>query len=127
MKRLILACIVSIGLGSCEKETYVDYVVDNQSASSVFIDGRSIIHATEIALAINPSEAKTVLHWKKFGKQSDLFEPTSMFGDDLIITNSTGDTLQKDYRLLTNWSSNLQDDRAVISHRYVLVVADADF
>jgi hypothetical protein len=57
----------------------------------------------------------------------NVFEPTSMFGNDLIITNASGDTLAKDYKLLSNWTSDVDDQRTVANHEYILVITDADF
>ena len=76
---------------------------------------------------INPSEKKDVAAWSKRGKETDYFEPTSMFGNDLLITNATGDTLTKDYKLLSNWTSDVDYQRALASHEYVLVITDTDF
>lgn len=127
MQKWIGACLLLIGLCACEKETYVAYVVENQSATTVTVDGRSIIHGSDITLDINSATQKTIAHWKKYGKQTALFEPTSVFGDDLVITNAQGDTLRKDYKKLENWIAELQDARAVVSHAYILRITDADF
>jgi hypothetical protein len=50
-----------------------------------------------------------------------------MFGEDLIITNSTGETLTKDYKLLSNWTSDIGDNRTVTNHEYILVITNSDF
>jgi hypothetical protein len=50
-----------------------------------------------------------------------------MFGDDLVITNASGDRLNKDYKLLSNWISDINNARAVAVHEYVLIINDADF
>ena len=50
-----------------------------------------------------------------------------MFGNDLIITNTSGDTLAKDYKFLSNWISDVDVQRAEASHEYILVITDADF
>ena len=68
-----------------------------------------------------------ITNWSKRGIQSDLFEPTTMFGNDLLIINSNSDTLQKDYKLLSNWQSSVDDERKTVSHDYILVITDADF
>ena len=70
---------------------------------------------------------KDVAVWSKRGKQTEYFEPTAMFGNDLVITNASGDTLTKDYKVLSNWTSEVDDQRAVASHEYILVITDADF
>lgn len=116
-----------IFLGSCEKQTYVNYYLDNQSSSEVVINGTDIIHSTGVDHTIPGNEKKIITHWSKRGLQTDLFEPTIMFGNDLVITNSSGDTLQKDYKILSNWQSNVADQRKTASHDYILVVTDADF
>lgn len=121
---LVLGLIL---LSSCEKETYVDYYIHNQSSSVITVEGSNIIHSTHIDQTIIPDEKKDISSWKKFGKETGLFEPTSMFGNDLVITNASGDTLTKDYRSLSNWTSDVENARAVASHEYVLIVTDSDF
>lgn len=127
MKQASILFLAIILLSSCEKETYLDYYIDNQSSSVIAVDGSNIIHSTDIDQTINPNEKKDVATWSKRGKQTDYFEPTAMFGNDLIITNALGDTLTKDYKLLSNWTTDVDDQRAVASHEYILVITDADF
>ena len=127
MKQLSVLFLAVIFFTSCEKETYIDYYVYNQSSSKISVSGENIIAASDIDKTINPSEKKDIAAWSKRGKQTDYFEPTSMFGNDLVITNAAGDTLTKDYKLLSNWTSEIDDHRAVASHEYVLVITDADF
>ena len=127
MKQVSILFLAVILLSSCEKETYLEYYIDNQSSSVITVDGSDIIHSTDIDQTINPNEKKDVAAWSKRGKQTDFFEPTAMFGSDLVITNASGDTLTKDYKLLSNWTSDLDDQRTVASHEYILVITDADF
>lgn len=127
MKQVSILFLAVILLSSCEKETYLEYYIDNQSSSVITVDGSDIIHSTDIDQTINPNEKKDVATWSKRGKQTDFFEPTAMFGSDLVITNASGDTLTKDYKLLSNWTSDLDDQRTVASHEYILVITDADF
>ena len=114
-------------LSSCEKETFVDYYIDNQSSSVISVDGTNIITSNDIDKTIHPNEKKDLAVWSQRGKQTDFFEPTSMFGNDLIITNNSVDTLAKDYKLLSNWTSDVDDQRTVANHKYILVITDADF
>lgn len=127
MKRVSILFFATIFFSSCEKETYLDYYIDNQSSSVITVDGTNIIASTDIDKTINPNEKKDVAAWSKLGKQTDFFEPTAMFGNDLLITNASGDTLTKDYKLLSNWTSDVDDQRAVANHDYILVITDADF
>ena len=114
-------------LSSCEKETIVDYYIDNQSSSVISVDGTNIITSSNISKTIDPNEKRDIADWTKRGKTTDLFEPTSMFGNDLVITNASGDTLKKDHKLLSNWTFNVDDQRTVADHDYILVITDADF
>ena len=127
MKQVSIIFLAVILLSSCEKETYLDYYIDNQSSSVITVDGSDIIHSSVIDQIINPNEKKDVAAWSKLGKQTGFFEPTAMFGSDLVITNASGDTLIKDYKLLTNWAADVDDQRSVASHEYILVITDADF
>ena len=114
-------------LSSCEKETFVDYYIDNQSSSVISVDGTNIITSNDIDKTIHPNEKKDLAVWSQRGKQTDFFEPTSIFGNDLLITNASGDTLAKDYKLLSNWTSDVDEQRTVANHEYILVITDADF
>ena len=127
MKKIAFLLITLFTLSSCEKETYLDYYIDNQSSIVINVDGSDIIHSTDIDQTIKPNEKKDVAAWSKRGKQIEFFEPTTMFGDNLIISNAPGDTCTKDYKLLSNWTSEVDDQRAVASHEYILVITDADF
>ncbi len=127
MRQVSILIFTLFFLSSCEKETFVDYYIDNQSSSVITVDGTNIIASSDIDKTINPNEKKDVAVWSKLGKQTDFFEPTSMFGNDLIVTNTSGDTLAKDYKLLSNWTSDVDDQRTVANHEYILVITDADF
>jgi hypothetical protein len=127
VKQVLNLLLAIILLSACEKETYLDYYVYNQSSSAIIVDGFNIIHSTDIFQTIEPNVRKDVAAWYTRGKQTALFEPTAIFGDDLIITNTSGDTLTKDYKLLSNWTSDVDDQRTVASHEYILVITDTDF
>ena len=127
MRQVSILIFALFFLSSCEKETFVDYYIDNQSSSVISVDGTNIIASSDIDKTINPNEKKDVAFWSKRGKQTDFFEPTSMFGNDLIITNNSVDTLAKDYKLLSNWASDVDDQRTVANHEYILVITDSDF
>ena len=127
MRQVSILIFALFFLSSCEKETFVDYYIDNQSSSVISVDGTNIIASSDIDKTINPNEKKDVAFWSKRGKQTDFFEPTSMFGNDLIITNNSVDTLAKDYKLLSNWTSDVDDQRTVANHECILVITDADF
>ena len=127
MNRYIVFIIVVFGFSSCEKETYVDYSVENNSASTIMLHGSNIIHSTVIDLTMESGERQVIAAWSNRGKSTDLIEPTSIFGSDLIITNSDGDTLIKDYKVLSNWISLIDETSGTASHKYVLKISDLDF
>ena len=127
MKQLSILILGLIVFSSCEKGTYVDYYIHNQSSSVITLNGSNIIHSTAIDQTVSPNVKKDVSGWSKRGKQTDYFEPTTMFGDYLVITNVLGDTLTKDYKMLSNWISDVDASRAVANHEYILVITDSDF
>lgn len=127
MKKYIYLSIIIFTLSSCEKETFVEYYIDNQSSLKINIKGSDIIHSTSIEREIEHGEKKEVSNWTKRGKEINYFEPVSMFGHDLIITNFSGDTLIKDYKVLSNWSSDVTERKASANHKYTLVISDMDF
>ena len=127
-KKFIFSILLSIlFFSSCEKETYVDYYIENQSSGVITVGGSDIIHSTEIARTINPNENMNIATWSKRGIQTDLFEPTVIFGNSLVITSASGDTILKDYKILENWTSDVDDNRNVAEHKYYFVVKDFDF
>ena len=128
MRQVSILIFALFFLSSCEKETFVDYYIDNQSSSVISVDGTNIIASSDIDKTINPNEKKRrCIFGVNVENKTDFFEPTSMFGNDLIITNNSVDTLAKDYKLLSNWTSDVDDQRTVANHKYILVITDADF
>jgi len=127
LRQLTFLIFASTLLSSCEKETFIEYYIDNQSSTSIIIDGTDIIHSTDLDQTISSREKMRITNWSKRGLQTDLFEPTTMFGNNMLIINSNGDTLQKDYKALSNWQSNVDGQRKTASHDYSLVVTDVDF
>ncbi len=97
MKQVSILFLAVVLLSSCEKETYLDYYIDNQSSSVITVDGSDIIHSTDIDQTINPNLKKDVAAWSKRGKQTDFFEPTAMFGNVMVFTNAAGYTFTKYY------------------------------
>ena len=91
------------------------------------LTAQTLLPQTTLTKRLIRTKKKDVAVWSKRGKQTDFFEPTSMFGNDLIITNASGDTFAKDYKLLSNWTSDVDDQRTVANHEYILVITDADF
>lgn len=120
----VLLLIVSSG---CETETTVSYYLNNLSSSEIKVEGSNIIYATTINQIISPNEKKDIGAWSKFGSQTTFFEPITLFGDDLVITNVAGDTLVKEYRKLSNWTTEITETRFEAAHEYTLVITDADF
>jgi hypothetical protein len=127
MRQVSVLIFALFFFSSCEKETFVNYYIDNQSSSVISVDGTNIIATSDINKTINSNEKKDLAVWSKRGKQTEYFEPTAMFGIDLIIKNASGDPLAKDYKLLSNWSSDVDEQRTVANHEYILVITDTDF
>ena len=127
MKNALILVMGLVLLSSCEKETYVEHFIENRSTSTITVNGTDIIDASGVDHTIPAGQKVAISSWAKRGKQTDLFPPTMMFGDDMIITNASGDTLTKDYTVLSNWSSDVEDKRATARHDYVLIISDNDF
>tara|TARA_B110000091_G_C13370025_1_gene291839 strand:- start:13 stop:396 length:384 start_codon:yes stop_codon:yes gene_type:complete len=127
MKKISFLLITLFTLSSCEKETFVDYYIDNQSSTKISVNGTNIISSISVDNEINSNEKKEVSSWSKRGKETDFFEPITMFGQDLIITNVSGDSLIKDYKDISNWNSDVYNERTQVSHEYILVISDSDF
>lgn len=112
---------------SCEKETVFSYHLDNQSSYKVFIQGKDVIHSLPINDSINTDAKKEVVSWSKRGKQTEILQPKMILGSDLIIANTLGDTLTKNYRIFDNWTYEINDNRSVAVHKYILTITNEDF
>ena len=55
MKQVSILFLAIFFFSSCEKETYLDYYIDNQSSIVINVDGSDIIHSTDIDQTIKPN------------------------------------------------------------------------
>lgn len=127
MRRIAIFSLVLISLSACEKETYVDYYLANGSADTLYVTGKNVIHNRAINESLMPYETIHLASWSKLGKETAAFKPESMFGTDLLIRNSDGDTLKKDYLKVSNWDFNLSESSGTASHEYTLELGPEDF
>ena len=123
MKYITFVLLLIGALTSCEKETYYEYFIENKSSSDITISGSDIL----IVNSISSNGISKITVFSHRAKNTDLMEPSTIFGQNMIITNSSGDTLKKDYKILSNWSSNVDSNRATASHKYTLSIVDSDF
>lgn len=128
MTKYIFLVVALIGFVSCEKETSVGYIVKNDSSTKIYVSGVNVVYATPISHIIPALGGSEILaRWSKTGKSLDLMDPTTMFGQDLLITNTNGDTLTKNYANIANWDTDVEETKGTAKHTYVLNVTDADF
>lgn len=123
MKYLAFTLFLIGALTSCEKETYYEYFLDNKSSSNITITGNDLLTDN----SINSNENSKMAIFSHRSKTTEPNNPASVLGNDLVITNAAGDTLKKDYKLISNWTSSIEDNRATASHKYTLSIVDADF
>ena len=114
-------------LTSCEKTTSFSYEMVNQSASTIYLNGTNIISNFPINDSISPGQSKEVAVWSKFGKQTELLNPQAIFGTSFVVTNTDGDTLQKDINSISNWNAVIDEARAVAIHKYSFEINEIDF
>ncbi len=127
MLKLNLVFILFLLLVSCEKSTTVAFKIKNISASPIIVSGHDLIHNWAIQDTILVGEEKQLSMWTKFGKDLNYFLPVTIFGDDLLVLNTQGDTLKKDYKNLDNWHINIDEERTVAIHNYFLEIQTVDF
>ena len=128
MAKYIFLVAALIGFISCEKETSVGYIVKNDSSTEIYVNGVNIVYATPVSHTIPASGGSDILaRWSKTGKSMDLMDPTTMFGQDLLITNTSGDTVTKNYADIANWDTEVAETQGTAKHTYVFNVTDADF
>lgn len=127
MKKIIPAFGLFIFLLSCEKSTTVRFQIRNISSSPIIVSGHDLIHNWDIQDTILVGEEKNISMWSKFGKELNYFLPVTFFGNDLLVFNFQGDTLKKDYKALENWDVNIDEERNVATHNYILEIKTIDF
>ncbi len=127
MKILLISVLSLLLFSGCETATDVYYNVQNESAQTLLVTGNDIIHSIEIRDTLYSNTEKSIANWSKRGKETDYFEPVSIFGQSLLIRNILGDTLKKDVKLLSTWSASVEENGRTAVHQYVLQLTDSDF
>jgi hypothetical protein len=125
MTKYLIFLLLAIGLVACEKETYVNYWVENKTAAPIRVTDSQRTPA--IYDTIIPANTTVICHWRIRGKTTNAFNPATTFGNSLFITNANGDTLKKDYKKITNWYTDVKTTSGTATHQYTLTVNDADF
>ncbi len=128
MTKYIFLVAALIGLASCEKETSVGYIINNNSSTEIYVNGMNVIYSEPVSYTVPAMGGSEILaRWSKTGKETSPQDPAMIFGNSLLITNTSGDTLIPDPALVASWTSDVQETSGTAAHTYVLNVTDVDF
>lgn len=114
-------------LSSCDKESRLEYFVENRSSTTIEVQGVNRITVSPILVTLEPGENQSILTWRKLGKEEEAFQAQSVFDEGFLILNAFGDTCQLNPYALDNWVFSLEESRSVASHDYTLFIGDEDF
>lgn len=126
MKKGLVLILLAIGVVSCEKNTYVEYVIDNQSSGSIIVEGYNLEAALPINTEIFSDDNSQIAIWSERKLISDALDPVVTLGTDLVITKN-GVTTTVDYTQLSNWTVDIQEEKRTANHVYTLVLTNNDF
>lgn len=119
--------LLALSLVACEKATFVQYQVRNNAATPIIISGDDIIHAWPVSDTISPGTTSEIGSWSKRGITKDLMPATQQFGQSLQIRRINGDTATINWTDPQQWLQDLDDNRSVVTHTYLLIITEADF
>lgn len=114
---------------SCtEPASTLSYFLENRSSNTlnVQVSGRGLINYGPIT--IGPGETQEVHQYSNEHGDFAASVPPSEIIDTFQVETMAGDTLQKDYRIQSNWEIVIEAERnGTYNHRYTLVVQNEDF
>ena len=132
MKKLVylFGFIAAIAfLSSCEGETRYKWFLDNQSSNPLNLDFLQSYSSDTIFENIDPGERFQLEYSEDMGGSSSALNPNTVFSY-MNVVNSLGDTLNKDYTDLNNWTFNIEKVKntpVIWEHEYMFSVLDGDF
>jgi len=133
MKNGNFGLIVFLSLGllltSCEGNTDRDWIIANDSSSSIEVTATFILDSGMSKETINSGNSKTITITNQLGGNSTPQAPNEVF-TSLLVTNEEGGTFTRDFTLLENWESTIEQTKRVPSnyvHEYILYVTNEDF
>lgn len=127
MKKGLILIVMVLALISCEKETFVEYRIDNQTSGKLIVSGTNHVNGLSIYTQLLSGERSQIAIWSKRELLTDALEPIVTFDYDLSITKANGATTTKNYLTLSNWTADIQNDKKSSDHVYTLVLTDDDF
>ena len=126
---MLMACLLVIGLSSCEGTTYLDWSIDNQTEEALTVVHKYTDLAPPSTFSVSPGEQLLLGHNDYLGANSTPFDPSS-FIDTLEVYSLVGKLMTKDWTKMENWgvsSSETSKRPTEYTHVYVLVVTEDDF
>ena len=114
---------------SCEGNTDYEWIIQNDASSLISVKANNAIYQDSTKTNIASNQQEKLMTYSMLGGSSKPLDPGASFSD-LLILNSDGDTLKKDYQLNTNWNitiTTVSKIPANYKHQYLFQVTDNDF
>lgn len=127
MKTVTLILFFALFLVACEKETHITYFLKNNTSERVYINTQSLIYNMEISDTLEVNQVKSIISWVKRGKEDEFMDPSVMFGDSISARTESGSDLKPGALTINRWSADIENNRAVVLHKYTLTLIDEDF
>ncbi|PLW92402.1 MAG: hypothetical protein C0592_10925 [Marinilabiliales bacterium] len=126
----ILGVIVAVVvLSSCEGETRYNWYLDNQSSNPLNLGMLQSLTGDTIFGNIQSGERFLLEYSEDMGGSGTALSPLTEI-PYMNVVNSLGDTLNKDYTDLNNWTYNIEKVKntpAIWEQEYIFSVLDSDF
>ncbi len=120
--------IVCLGfLVSCQPITNTNFMLQNNSSTTIYATGDIIFHNQDSANVVQPDNTTILGQYTARGKTLGTIKPTEVLGNDVIIVNEAGDTCTKSYETESQWEYESQSDSRVTTHNYTFIVENDDF
>jgi hypothetical protein len=128
--KLPFACIVALLLfTACESSTERQWVVSNRSASEIKVSLITKITGDTLYQTIDPGSSHVIFSQMQPGGSSGVLRAHTVF-DTVVIENTGGNFMQKDFFNQHYWSINITQVKKFpshYSHQYTFMVTDQDF
>jgi len=114
---------------ACETATDVKIEVKNNTNSSISFDAKSQHSPDHLSYTIQANQTKTMIYTSQRGG-SDVAQNPSEYFTEFHLTNTDGDSLQKEYKNSDNWETDISGSGIVSKsyvHTYTFIVNESDF
>ena len=127
MKKGFVLLVLTIAITACQKDTHVEYRIDNQTSGVITVTGWNYGDGLPINTSIKYGDYSQIAIWSERELVTDPYDPSLTLGNDLVIKNANGVTTTKNYLITENWTVDIQNDKKSADHIYTLTITSSDF